>query len=90
MTKVQKAYEYARPLIDTMLAREARRMERLTDKQFGIVAERWLLPNGVSVMIYASRTYREMFIEATPGVNSWDATWAALDAAAKVGVDHGN
>lgn len=81
-TKLQKGCESIRPIVEKVMKHGARCMEQLTDKQFGLVMERWLLSNGVSVLVYGGPTYRELFIEAAPFTNSWDALDAALLAAA--------
>lgn len=81
-TKVQQAIEQAKPLVDAIIARGGRCMEQVLDKKFGLVFERWLLQNGTSVVVMAAPQFREVFIEATPRQNSWDATFAALDVAA--------
>lgn len=83
--KLRKAMQFGQELVGEIIQRGGRCMEQVIDREYALYFERWLLPNGVSVVAVYNDSYREVFIEATPRQNSWDATRAALDAAAKVG-----
>jgi hypothetical protein len=84
-TKHAAAMASGKEITDRIIARGGRCMEQVIDREFAIYAERWLLPNGVGLIAYYGPDYREVFVEAAPHTNSWAATEAALDAAAKIG-----
>lgn len=80
--RLKAAWSNGRPLIERIIARGGRCMEQVRDGESPLYFERWLLPNGVSVVIEYNETYREMFIEAAPRNGTWEALDAALDRAA--------
>jgi hypothetical protein len=81
-TKISEANEGGGQLIDAIIARGARSMEQVVDRRFGLVFDRWILPNGTSVVSMLAPEYREVFIQPTPDSNKWADTFAALDVAA--------
>lgn len=72
-----------KPIVDKLVSEKigARCMEQVTDK-CGVVFERWLLRNGTSVVIFGTPHWRDAFIQAAPGSNTWADTLAAIDRAA--------
>jgi len=81
--KMREAFVYGRPLIDRLVDRGARCMEQVIDKQYALFFERWLFPNGRSVVVMYSPTFREVFIQPKQSV-TWQETDAALDDAMQV------
>lgn len=57
-------------------------MEQVIDRKSAVYFERWLLPNGVSVVVMYGPIYGELFIESAPFQSSWTALEQALAAAA--------
>lgn len=82
--KMLEAYASGKELTDRIIALEGRCMEQLVDKSCALFMERWLLPNGVGLMVIYSPMYREVFVEVAPKNGTWEATDAALAAAAKL------
>jgi hypothetical protein len=82
--KMHEAYASGKEMTDRIVKLGGRCMEQLVDKQCALFMERWLLPNGVGLMVIYSPMYREVFIEAAPKIGTWDATDAALAAAAAI------
>lgn len=80
--KLKAAWANGRPMIERVIERGGRCKEQVRDRESALYFERWLLPNGVSVVIEYNETYREMFIEAAPHTGDWDSLEAALNTAA--------
>jgi hypothetical protein len=78
-----EAYASGKQLTDRIAKLGGRCMEQVIDKQCDLFFERWMFPNGVSVVAMYSPDFREVFIEATSGRNSWEATDLALRDAAE-------
>ncbi len=79
--QMTEAYASGKELLDR-LPEGSRCMEQVIDRSCALFFERWLLPNGVGVVVMYAPTYRELFVECAPRTNSWEATEAAIAAAA--------
>jgi len=77
----REAYSQGKRLSDMLRVHEARCMEQVIDQEHDLFFERWLLPNGVGVVLMYSPSYGEIFIQGAPKTNSWEATETALKAA---------
>lgn len=76
--KIREAQERLQPLIDQLRELGARCMEQTIDPEFGMICERWLLPNGKSVVVYGSPDWRDLYLQASPFTNDWDSMFTAL------------
>jgi hypothetical protein len=63
-TKTAAATVAGKPLIDAIHDRGARSMEQVIDRRFGLIFERWLLPNGTGLVSLLAPEYREVFDDA--------------------------
>ena len=78
-TKTQEALERLRELHGRLTMIGARKLEEVIDRKAGLIFQRWYLPNGTNVVTRASSEGADAFLESTPFVNSWQATFDKLD-----------
>lgn len=79
-TKIQEAYARCKEARDHLAVKlHARLMENLEDKKFGIVNERWLLPNGRSVMLMSTPDWWDVYRPVSDS-GRIDLTIAAIDS----------
>ena len=62
--RIQETVDFCRPGREILLKARARRMEQCVDKQ-GLVFERWLLPNGTSLVLVATSQWWNVFRPVT-------------------------
>lgn len=72
------AYASGKELIDRLRALDARCMEQVVDRSCWLFMERWLLPNGVGLMVIYNHQYREVFSQVAPFTGEWADTDAEL------------
>jgi hypothetical protein len=68
-SKVAQAYEKATTIRYALHAMRARCME-VTEDECGILWERWVTPNGVSMVVFATPQWFEVFVP----LKDWQAT----------------
>lgn len=78
----KRAHANGKRFTDRVVAVGGRCMEQVIDRTYVLYFERWLLPNGVAVVVMYGEQYGEIFIQAAPFRNDWDATEGALNDAA--------
>jgi len=69
--KVRESQDALRPALDAIIGLGGRCMEQVTDKANGILVERWLLPNGKSLIVYGTPIWREVFEQIDPIGRAW-------------------
>lgn len=83
-TALEEAQAGIRPAVEKVIALGGRCMEQTCDRA-GIVWERWLLPNGSSVILFGTPHWRDVFVSVAPRASLWTQTLEALDIAAREG-----
>lgn len=76
--KLLEAVARLQPAVDALNDMDARQMERVENEHFGIVAERWLLPNGTSCVVFGTPFTRDVYVPAAVDEPTWDETIRAL------------
>jgi hypothetical protein len=83
--KIREAQDALRPALDQIIDLGGRCMEQVTDKANGILVERWLLPNGKSVIVYGTPLLHEVFEVVAGDGRDWFATINGIRRIAGVG-----
>jgi hypothetical protein len=81
LTKIQECYQRSQTLRSN-LGKLGRCMEVVEDKKYGVLFERWVIGR-TSVVLFSTPSWTEVFRPVTDDM-TWDGTFAALEALAKV------
>jgi hypothetical protein len=80
---IDAAIRGIQPMIAELVQLGASCVQQVIEAKGGTVIERWMLPNGTSVVVYGTPVWRDAFLPAPSPTNAWSETIAAIRAAAQ-------
>src|SRR5688572_32974733 len=78
-SKVLQTYQRMAPATDMLRAElQAHCIDQDIARETGVVIERWMMPNGIIVLVFGRPDMVEVFVPAVPFSAKWDDTLARV------------
>lgn len=79
--KIRAVQKRLQPAFSAIMDSGGQCMEQVLDRENGILTERWLMPNGTSLIVYGTPLFCDVFVSISGGA-SWQDTIDGIKRAA--------